>query len=165
MDTMIEGYDHRISWTAPEHVHIEHGADWFWAVGIISASLAVAFIIAGNILLSIIIIIGMGCLLYYAKSPAKIIECELSNNGVRSGTTLYPWESLDSFWILDGREAPKQNVGIKLLITSKKTLMPHIVIPLEEHVLQEVHQAMAHMLHEEHQTEPLPERLMRKIGL
>ena len=161
---MIEGYDHRISWAAPEYEHREHGADWFWALGIISVSLAVAFIIMGNSLLSVIIILGMGTLLFYAKHPPKIIKCELSKKGVRIGGTIYPWESLESFWVLDGHDGEKQVHSPKLLITSTKPLMPHIVAPLEEETLREVHQAMAHMLPEEHQLEPLPERIMRRIG-
>ncbi|MBI5401192.1 MAG: hypothetical protein HZB12_03720 [Candidatus Yonathbacteria bacterium] len=161
---MIEGYDYRISWVAPEYEHREHSADWYWALGIISVSLAVAFVIVGNMLLSVIILIGMGSLLFYAKHPPQIIKCELSKKGVRAGKTLYTWESLESFWVLDGYEDEKEIHNPKLLITSKKPLMPHIVIPLDELTMQEVHQAMAHMLHEEHQVEPLPDRLMRKIG-
>lgn len=161
---MIEGYDHRISWVAPEYDHVEHGADWFWALGIISVSLAVAFVIVGNSLLSIITLIGMGSLLFYSKHGPKMVEYELSKKGVRAGETIYPWESLESFWIVDGHDGSKQIHGPKILITSKKTLMHHIVIPLDELSLEEVHQAMAHMLPEEHQIEPFPDRLMRKIG-
>lgn len=161
---MIEGYDHRITWTAPEHEHREHSADWYWAISIISISLAIAFVIAHNALLAVIIILGMGSLLYHAKNSSQMIECELSKKGVRRGSTLYPWESLETFWVLDGHDGSKEIHDPKLLITSKKTLMPHIVIPLEKSSYQEVHQAMSHMLHEEYQAEPLPDRLMRKIG-
>lgn len=162
--TMIEGYDYRISWEAPEYTHIEHSADWYWAIGIISVSLAIAFIIAQNILLSVIILLGMGSLLYYAKHPPRIISCELSKKGILVDKTLYPWESLESFWVLDGHNNGQDFHGPKLLVISKKPIMPHIVIPLDENSLHEVHQAMAHMLPEEHQAEPLHDRLMRKIG-
>lgn len=156
--------DHTITWVAPEHEHHEHSADWYWAVGIISVSLAVAFVIVGNALLSIIILIGMGTLLSHAKHPPKMLDYKLSKKGVLAGKTLYPWETLESFWVLEGSEGTKYPHGPKILITSKKTLMPHIVIPLEESVIDEVHQSLSHMLPEEHQVEPLPERLMRKIG-
>lgn len=161
---MIEGYDYRLSWVAPEYEHIEHSADWFWALGIISLSLAVAFVIAGNALLSVIILLGVGSLLFYAKHPPKMMACELSKKGVRAGSTLYPWESLESFWVLDGHDGTKQIHEPKILITSKKSLMPHIVVPLSESSIEEVHQALAHMLSEVHQAEPLPDRLMRKLG-
>lgn len=160
----MEEYDYQISWVAPEYDHHEHSADWYWAVGIVSVSLAVAFVIVGNTLLSIIVILGMGTLLAHAKHPPKITEYKLSKKGVSAGETLYPWKTLDSFWVLEGDENAKYPHSPKILLTSKKTFMPHIVIPLAEHVIEEVHQFLAHMLHEEPQVEPLPERLMRKIG-
>ena len=160
----MEEYDYQISWVAPEHEHRENSADWYWAVGIISVSLAVAFVIVGNTLLSVIIILGMGSLLFHTKRAPRTLEYKLSKKGVSKGETLYPWETLESFWILEGKDNVKFHRDPKILLTSKKTFMPHIVIPLAEHVIDEVHQSLAHMLHEVPQMEPLPERLMRKIG-
>ena len=160
----MEEYDYHISWVAPDHDHREHTADWFWAVGIASVSFAVAFVILGNTLLSIIILLGMGMLLFHAKHPPKNIDYDISKKGISAGKTLYPWETLDSFWILEGHSGAKEDRAPKLLLISKKTFMPHIVILLNEFVLEEVHQSLAHMLHEEPQVEPLPERLMRIIG-
>ena len=160
----MDEYNYRISWLAPSHDHHEHTADWFWAVGIVSVSLAIAFVIVGNMLLSLIIIIGMGTLLYYAKHEPKNIEYEFSRKGIRAGETLYPWETLESFWILDGHRIGKYECAPKLLIISKKPLMPQIVILLNEFILEEVHQSLSQMLHEEYQVEPLPQRLMRRFG-
>lgn len=160
----MEEYDYQISWEAPEYEHHEHSADWYWAVGIVSVSLAVAFIIINNMLFSIIIILGMSILLFHAKHPSKIIECKLCKKGVSAGDRLYPWETLESFWILEGKNDVRFHRDPKILLTSKKTLMPHIVIPLTDSVIDEVHQSLSHMLHEVPQAEPLPERIMRKIG-
>lgn len=160
----MDEYDYRISWVAPEYEHREHGNDWFWAVGIITVSLAVAFVIIGDTLLSIIILLGMGMLLYHAKHEPKNIEYELSKKGVRTGATLYPWETLESFWVLEKYGGKNEDLQPKLLLTSKKALMPHLVILLSETVLEEVHQSMSHMLPEIPQVEPLPERLMRIVG-
>lgn len=156
--------DYALSWVAPEYEHREHSADWYWAVGIISISLAVAFVIVGNTLLSIIIILGMGSLLAYAKHPPKMTEYELSKKGISVGKTLYPWRTLESFWVLEGNEDAKYPHSPKIILTSKKRLMPQIIIPINEYIVDEVHQSLSHMLHEEHQVEPLPDRLMRKIG-
>ena len=106
----------------------------------------------------------MGILMFHAKHPPKILECKLSKRGVSIDDKLYPWETLESFWILEGKDGVRYHRDPKILLTSKKTLMPHIVIPLAENVVDEVHQSLAHMLHEVPQVEPLPERLMRKIG-
>lgn len=157
---MSEAND-RIIWHAPAHEHREHSADWYWAVAIITVALAVAFFIVGNILLSIIVVLGMGTLLVTARTEPKVIEYAIEREGIRAGTTLYPWDTLDSFWVLD---ATKETTA-KLLITSKKPLMPHIVILLNAEVPpSEVREVLAHMLPEERQIEPLPDRLMRALG-
>ncbi len=150
----------RITWLAPVHEHREHSSDWYWAVSIITIALAIAFIISGNILLSIIIILGVGTLLALSRHEPRVVEYELSRKGIQTDKTLFLWETLESFWILE--ETPRS--AAKILITSKKILMPHIVIPLDEKRREEVHQALTHMLHEVPQVEPLPDRLMRALG-
>lgn len=157
--------DYTLSWAAPEHDHHEHSADWYWAVSIVTVSFAIAFVVLENILLSIIIILGMGTLLAHAKNPPRNIEYSLSKKGVRAGKILYPWETLESFWVLDTKENVRFPHSPKLLLTSKKPLMPHIVIPLHEEIVDEVHQSLTQVLHEIPQVEPLPDRLMRMIGL
>jgi len=156
--------DYRISWTAPQYDHHEHTTDWYWAVGIVSVSFSIAFVIGGNILLAIIILLGMGTLLYYAKHEPKIVEYEFSKKGVRAGKTLYPWETLDSFWILEGHTTHGKVCAPKLILISRKQFMPHIVMLLDESVISEVQQTLQHMLHEEPQMEPFYDRLMRLIG-
>lgn len=156
--------EHAIVWVAPEYEHREHSADWFWAVGIISVSLAVAFVIVGNMLLSIIILVGMGMLLFYSKHPPRLVEYSLTKQGVKAGATLYPWETISSFWILEAVSNAKFHRDPKIIFTSKKAFMPHIVVPLNHAVIEDVHQTLLAILPEEHQMEPLPERLMRKIG-
>ena len=106
----------------------------------------------------------MGTLLYYAKHPPKITEYEFSKKGVRAGKTLYPWDTLESFWILEGHTTNGKECAPRILLISKKTFMPHIVILLNEYVALEVRQTLSHMLHEEPQMEPLHDRLMRIIG-
>lgn len=156
--------DHMISWSAPEYEHREHSADWYWALGIITVSLAIAFVILGNTLLSIIIVVGIGTLLLYAKQVPKNIDCTISKRGISAGKTLYPWESLASFWILERDDSARFSHGPKVLLTSKKQFMLPIVIPLPDSLVEEVHQTLGELLHESPQIEPLADRLMRAIG-
>ncbi|HAT68808.1 MAG: hypothetical protein A2481_04305 [Candidatus Yonathbacteria bacterium RIFOXYC2_FULL_47_9] len=156
--------DENIIWSAPAYDQREHSTDWYWAVSIITISLAIAFFITGNVLLSLIIIIGMGTLLFHAKQTPGLLEYELSRRGIRAGETLYPWETLESFWILEELNTEKGHVGAKILITSKKALVQHIIIPLGEASVDDIHHIIAQMLPEEPQVEPMPDRLMRKLG-
>ncbi len=155
--------DH-ISWQASEHEHREHGADWYWAIGVITISLAVAFFIVGNIFLSIIIVLGVGLLLIHTKTPPRLLECGISRRGIRVDKKLYPWESLESFWVLEEGHHGEAHSYAKILLISKKPLMPLIVIPLDTDLVEEVHEALTQVLHEEPQVEPLPDRIMRKLG-
>lgn len=154
----------RIVWSSPAYDHQEHHADWYWAVSIIAISLAVAFFILHNTLLSIIILIGVGTLLAYAKHPPEDVTYELSRKGILAGKTFYPWSTLESFWIIDEHHTEKEHTGAKLLITSKKPFMPHIVIPLTNAPIEEIHHTLSQMLEEELQIEPLADRVMRKLG-
>lgn len=156
--------EYHITWSAPEHEHREHTADWYWAVGIITVSLAIAFILLGNMLLSLILILGIGSLLLHAKNPSQMVEHEISRNGIRSGNKLRPWHTLEAFWILEEQTANKIHVSPKLLLISEKRYMPQIVIPLDNAPLKEVHQTLAKMLEEVPQAEPFASRLMRMLG-
>lgn len=152
---------HSLVWHAPEHEHREHSADWYWSVNIITLALAVSFVIAGNILLAIIVILGVGILLVHTRQAPRIVECELSARGVRVNDTLYPWSSLESFWVLE----KNTERGGRLLLVSNKKLSPMIVVPLDEHVAPErIREVLAQAITEEPQAEPLPERIMRKLG-
>lgn len=162
--TIIYMEEHIISWVAAEYEHHEHSADWYWAVGIITVSLAIAFIIVGNMLLSIIILLGVGTLFFYSKHLPRTIEYKISRNGIRAGKVLYPWGTLHSFWILEKEESAKDYHRPKLLLISKKTFMPHIIIPLNEFILDDVRHVVSHLLPEEPYAEPFVERISRKIG-
>lgn len=153
------------SWSAPQYVRYEHSADWYWVVGIITTSLAIAFFIVHNILLSFIVLIGVGTLLFHTKNEPRQIDYEISRKGIRADKTLYRWESLDSFWIVERDDNSRHTAPAKILLTSKKPLMPHIVIPLSDDIhTDEMHHVLSQMLPEEYQMEPLPDRIMRKLG-
>lgn len=154
-----------IIWRTIEHGHREQSTDWYWAVGIITVSLAIAFFIVGNSLLSIILLLGVGTLFVSSKRSPQTVECEISEQGIRTDRTLYPWQTLSSFWI---HETVNQKTGIPtqlLLLTSKKSFMPQIIVPLgSEAPLKEIQAVLAHMLTEEPQTEPISHRIMQKLG-
>ncbi|MBI3634305.1 MAG: hypothetical protein HY228_01655 [Candidatus Yonathbacteria bacterium] len=157
-------YNQLIKWEAPESEHREHTADWYWAVSIVTVSLAIAFFIAGNILLSLILIIGIGTLLVHSKHPPKMVSYEISRKGIRAGKTIYLWDSLDSFWLQE-EDTPREDfIEAKLLLTSKKHFMPHIIIHLDNAPLEEIHTYLSKMLNEKYQVEPFPHRIMHRLG-
>lgn len=156
--------DYHITWHAPEHEHREHTADWYWAVSIITVSLAIAFILLGNILLSLILVIGIGSLLLHAKNPSRMVEHEISRKGIRSGNKLRPWHTLEAFWILEEQTVHNIHISPKLLLISEKPYLPQIVIPLDNAPLKEIHHILSNKLEEVPQAEPFASRIMRTFG-
>jgi hypothetical protein len=88
-----------LSWTAPEYMHTEKSADWYWIVGIISATLAVIAIIFGNALFGVLILVSAFTLSMYASRPPHTLNITVSDKGVQVDNIFYPYNTLESFWI------------------------------------------------------------------
>ena len=160
---MIDDNNYLISWIVNRDTKTKHSSDWYWVVWIITISLATAFFILGNILLSIIILIGIGILLHNFKNPPEKIIYEISKNGIQVQETIYPWDMLESFYILKKISNQKEKQFIKLLLTSKRLIMPHISIPLNDSIVEEVHQLMTYMLPEIPRDESIIDHIIRMI--
>jgi hypothetical protein len=158
---------HSIIWEAPEYHHVPKSSDWFWAVGIISASIVLLTFIYGNILLGILIIVGTFGIFMHANKEPMMREIELNEKGVRIGKRFYPYKTLESFW-LEVHEVEHDEFGnlifAKLLIKSRKTLMPLIVIPVEYPDLDEIREFLMIFLIEEEHHEPLAQKLIEYFG-
>ena len=115
-----------ISWRGQEYFFIEKSPDWFWTLGIIAIAGAVAAAIWGNVLFAILILVGAFALAMFAARQPEEVSFEISPKGIRTGDTLYPYPSLDVFWV----EHEDEEEDAKLLVRSKKLMMPLIVVPL-----------------------------------
>ncbi len=147
-----------IRWTAPEYSHREKTADWFWAVGIISISLAGAAIIFNNVLLAIFILLGAFTLSLYAHREPSLVEYELNEKGIVSGNTLYTYSSLQSFWVETRHGQPK------LFIQSKRPMVPFITILLGDINPNIVDEYLTRYIREEEYVEPLSHKLLEYLG-
>ena len=147
-----------LSWQAAEYNHQPKSTDWYWAVSIVAVSVAVASVLLGNVLLAILIIIGAFALMLFASRPPEIINISIDEGGVVLGKYRYPFASLESFWISENNHQPK------LLLTTKKTLAPHIILALEDTPAEEVRARLAPFLHEEEQHESLIQLTMERLG-
>jgi hypothetical protein len=147
-----------ISWHAPEFITYEKGPDWYWAVGVISITLAVAAILFGNILFALVIIIGAVALSMQASRDPEIREFIVGDRGVQVDDTLYPHSSIVSFWVENN---PYEQ---KLLLQSEKAWMPYIVAPITEVDPEEVRNLLIQYLPEEEHQEPLSQKIMEYLG-
>lgn len=151
-----------ISWRAYEYHHHPKGSDWFWALGIIAVSVAAASIIFGNLFFALMILIAAAVLGLHANQEPKLIDIELSEKGVRIDKLFYPYKTLESFCV----EQHETDIGIfaKILIKSKKTFMPLIVVPIAEVHPDDIHQFLSIFLLEEEHQESIGEQVMEWLG-
>ncbi len=149
-----------LRWQAHEYDHYERSTDWYWAVAIITLSIIALSIIWNDYLFALVIAIGVFALVLYTKRPSKLITYELSKKGIRIEKTLYPYPTLESFWVEDYNQTPRP----KLILKSIKVMMPHIVIPIEGIHPDEVHSFLSARLPEEEHVESLSVKVMEYLG-
>ena len=151
--------DYNINWEEYEYEFFDKSADWFWALGIITLSIAVTAIMLGNLLFAVLILIGSITLSIYAVREPELVKYEVTQRGIIIEDSLYPYGSLDSFWIEHGVRKPK------LLVVSKKRLMPHIIIPLNSEVdTDQLRDYLLDHVDEEERRESLSTKIMEYLG-
>ncbi len=148
----------KITWETPEYKHKKKGADWYLALIIIAIFSSAASFLLNNILFGIFILLGVSTIIMYAIRKPRILSIELTNHGVLVGDTLYPHNTIKSFWVEDDSEEPK------IIMQSKKVLMPYIVIPLGETDPDITRDFLLEYLEEEEHHEPLLQKLMEYLG-
>ena len=148
-----------ITWEALEHHHGEKRSDWFWALGIITIGATTASIMFGNTLLGIVILISGIVMSLLALREAKVVPYAVTLRGVRVEERLYPYSTLESFYI--DEEDP---FGPQLLVKSEKMFMPLIVMPIPEEYIDDIEEILASRLPEEHLEEPLAHKLLEFFG-
>lgn len=147
-----------LRWSALEYEERERTPDWFWGLGIVALALAGLSIYFENYLLSILIIVSGFSLALFAVRKPQDVEYEIHEEGVRVNNTLYPFNTLESFWVEQfGREP-------KIIIVSKKFLVPHIIIPIADHDTKKIREFLLNKLEEVEHHEPLLHTITERLG-
>jgi hypothetical protein len=148
----------KISWQAPEYIHTEKSADWYWIVGIITFSIALIAIILNNLIFGILIIISSITLSLYAARPAKMIDMEINDAGVKIGSYFYPYSELESFWIETEVRHPK------IILKSRRKVMFFVSILIEDADPEELDELLSQHLPKVEHSEPILEKLLVYLG-
>ncbi len=148
-----------VTWEAPEHRHIEKSADWYWALGIVAVAAAVASILFRNTLFGIVILLGASTMVVFSHRKPKMMSFGVSSRGILVGNDLYPFTTLESFFI--DEDHPQ---GPQLLIKSKRLFMPLIILTLPEEFIDDIEDMVAPRIPEEHLEEPFAHRLLEFFG-
>ena len=147
-----------LEWDAPEHHHTEKNNDWYWSVGIITLTAAGLAFIFGNIIFGILIIVGVFALVVHAAKKPLSIHVEINDRGIVLDKVLYPFLTLESFWI-DAHEEPR-----KILIKSTKTFMPYLTIHIEGVDPEEVRDLLLNYIAETEHHEPVSQKILERFG-
>ncbi len=151
--------ENKISWKALEYKRKEKTADWYWAVILISLTIVVISFIIHNALFAILVIIATIILMSFSIIAPGAVEISINQKGVTVGKEMYPFVTLESFWV-ESQDKDNQ----KILFRSKKILMPLVVIPLEEHHHLDVREFLLQYLPEAEMHEPLSQKIMERLG-
>lgn len=145
-------------WEALEYEPRNNSSDWYWTVGIITVALVVISILLGNTLFGILIALSSIILTAQTMRHPRTLEVAINKKGIRVDARVYDYEHLESFCVAEKEFVPK------LIIKSKKLLMPHIIIRLDGADPYEVEAELKDHLPEELHYEPLAHKLLDYLG-
>jgi|SRR5665213_3388274 len=148
-----------IAWQAPERHYTEKNSDWYWAVGIIAFTAAALAFMFGQVIFGILIVVSAVALTLHASTAPRIVYTEINDRGIVLDKTLYPFLTLDSFWIDPDHFPPK------IILKSHKTFMPFLHIHIAGDVdPEEVRRILLTYIAETEHEEPLSVKLMERLG-
>ena len=147
-----------ITWQAHEYVHREKSSDWYWAVGIITVSMAITAILFNNVLFAVFILLAFFTLMMYSRRKPELLDIKIDERGVQEGNLRYHYGSIESFWVED------RYGEAKLIMKSKKKAMPYITIPIFDVDAGVVRDHIKRHVREEEHAEPLAKQIMEYLG-
>ncbi len=148
-----------LRWNAYEHDHVPRGNDWYWALGIVAASVAVMSILFHNFLFAILILIAATTLGMLANVLPEIVRFEISERGIRTGDTMHRFEEIISFWVEEEGGRPL------LLVDTVKLFSPNLIIPLENIDPRTVREYLRKHAEEVPMKEPFSHKMLEFFGL
>jgi hypothetical protein len=148
-------------WEAHEFIFQEKTSDWYWIVGIIGLSISALSYIFGGVLFSLLMALITLVLMIMGSKKPGFIRFEVSKKGLMINNTLYPFASLESFWVEDQSHL---DLPSKLIIKSQKRLVPLIIIPLEGVSPEDIRDFLLDNLYEEKHGEPVGQKIMEYFG-
>ncbi len=120
-----------LSWSIPEYTPRNHSNDWYWGIGLVTLIAIIASIVLGNFLLGVLLLIGVGSLLYFTARPPRLLTVTLGARGLRLNETLFLYSTISAFWIEEADIVPPGHDRHLLIMTNRK-VMPLVAIPIGE---------------------------------
>ncbi len=149
-----------LTWSAYEHEHIERGADWYWALGIVAISAALTAILFGDVLFSVLIVAAAITLGLLAHRAPPLSKFEISDKGIRVHGELHRYSEIISFWVEDEHHHDRP----LLLVDTTKIMAPNLIIPIEHIDPALVRAYLKERAKEVHMKEPISHKILEFFG-
>ena len=109
-------------------------------------------------LFGILILLSAGILVFYTMREPSMVDYEINQRGVVVGKELHPYLTIEAFWVESRHGDPK------IILKSKKNLLPYIIIPIHEESVDDVSSVLAEFLDEKELQEPASHKVMEYLG-
>ncbi|MBI5140292.1 MAG: hypothetical protein HZA94_02500 [Candidatus Vogelbacteria bacterium] len=147
-----------IRWTSMEHDLEPKSSDWYISLIVIGASIAIASVLADNILLAIFAILATIAVIIHASQKPETLYFEITQHGILANQEFVPYPRIHSFCV---REIGGKN---ELIIRTDKFVLPYIIIHLDNVPPGLVRNTLLRNLDEIYRIESLPEKALRYLG-
>ena len=154
--------DALFSWEGHEYAFEEHGADWYWALGIITLAAVLVAILFSNILLALVILAGAFSIGIQAAKHRRLHRFTIYDNGIAIDGDLYEYAAMRDFAIL---EYVDPTLPPALSIKTNRILAPHLLIPIHDYDPDEIYFYISNHLPEGMHEETLVDRLTSLMRL
>lgn len=128
--------DPLFQWQGEEYAFEEHGADWYWALGIVAAAAAIVAILFGNVLLALVIIFGALAVALQAARHRRTHVFSILEDGIAIDDAFYAYENMRDFAIL---EFIDPSLPPALSIKTNHILAPRLLIPIHDYDPEDVY--------------------------
>jgi hypothetical protein len=126
------------TWSALEYEEKERSRDWFWALGIIVVTGAIASIIFSNYFFAALLVLGGVMLAFYAIKKPDLINYELNEEGLLMKHRFFPYENIKAFWV-QADFTPNSKLKPMLFIHIERAFLPVISIPIHIESAEDIH--------------------------
>lgn len=141
------------SWEGHEYSFEERGADWYWALGIVTIAVVLTCILLSNILLALVVVAGAGAVALQASKHRRVHRFSIYEVGIAIDNELYKYEDMRDFAILEYLDP---SYPPALSIKTNHIFSPHLLIPIHKYDPEDVYEYIANHLPEgEHEETPV----------
>lgn len=147
-----------LSWQTHEYEPRNHSAEWYWIVGIITLALVVISVLFGNILFGIILLLSITMLAYFTTIHPELLDVIIYDKGVQVGKKLYPYTAIQSFAVVEKELIPK------LIIHLKASWLPYIIVKIQGHHPDDIHELLGQYLEEDEHVESILYKILDLLG-